>query len=79
VPAYRLEDGATVLFKFAPIADSAGKWFFFVADSPDGVPGDAVTLLADAAPPPSGGQRYEDGLPARGSLRVTPVYDEAPA
>ena len=56
-------------FRFTPIPDSANRWFYFVAESPDGAPGDAVTLWATLRPSAgANGQRYEDGLPAQGSL-----------
>ena len=37
-------------FRFTPIPDSANRWFYFVAESPDGAPGDAITLWATMRP-----------------------------
>jgi hypothetical protein len=68
VPAHALRDGHALLFRFEPIRDSANRWFYFVADSPDAAPGDAVTFWATPSSDLNGGQRYEDGLPAAGSL-----------
>jgi glycosyltransferase involved in cell wall biosynthesis len=68
VPTYRLRDGQTLALRFPPLEDSAGRWYYFSAESPDAVPGDAVSLYAN---PRAGGlrvQRYEDGLPAPGAL-----------
>jgi hypothetical protein len=68
VPTYRLRDGQTLALRFPPLEDSAGRWYYFSAESPDAVPGDAVSLYAH---PRAGGlrvQRYEDGLPAPGAL-----------
>ncbi|MEO6458369.1 MAG: glycosyltransferase, partial [Chloroflexia bacterium] len=70
VPVHNIRDGQPLLFRFPPIADSWNKWFYLVAECPDGVPGDAVTLLASTRPGPIKGQRYEDGLPANGSLLI---------
>jgi hypothetical protein len=69
VPAYRLAEDSMLAFRFPPIPDSANRWFYFVAESPDGAPGDAVSFWA--APGGSAAlraQRYEDGLPSGGEL-----------
>ncbi len=70
VPVHNIKDGQPLLFRFPSIADSWNRWFYLVAECPDGVPGDAVTLLASTRPGPIKGQRYEDGLPANGSLLI---------
>ena len=64
IPTHTLKDGQVVSFRFPPVANSAGRWFYLVAESPDGVPGDAVTLWASKQAEHLQGQRYEDGLPA---------------
>ncbi len=76
VPTYGLIDGEVVTFRFPTIRDSANRWFYLVAESPDAVPGDAVTLWASTSPRYNG-QRYEDGLPAAGSLAITLDFREA--
>ncbi len=68
IPAYRLKDGDALVFRFPPVQHSANRWFYLVAESPDGVPGDAVTLWVTTNEGPVKGQRYEDGLPTSGSL-----------
>jgi glycosyltransferase involved in cell wall biosynthesis len=68
IPTHSLKDGQTVAFRFPPIPDSENRWFYFIADSPDGVPGDAVSLYAGGTAPGLRSQRYEDGLPAKGSI-----------
>jgi GT2 family glycosyltransferase/glycosyltransferase involved in cell wall biosynthesis len=68
LPAHEMKDGQPLAFRFMPIPDSAGRWFYFVADSPDGVPGDAISLYAAPYAEDLQAQRYEDGLPADGAL-----------
>jgi GT2 family glycosyltransferase len=70
IPTYRLRDGQTVVLRFPPLEDSAGRWYYFSAESPDAVPGDAVSLYASTGPEGVRGQRYEDGLPAPGALQM---------
>jgi hypothetical protein len=74
LPTYRLRDGQTIALRFPPLEDSAGRWYYFSAESPDAVPGDAVSLYA--APTAEGlrAQRYEDGLPAPGALLMKLEY-----
>ena len=68
IATHNLKDGERVTLAFPRIEASAGKWFYFVAESPDGVPGDAITLLGSDRLEHLNGQRYEDGLPANGAL-----------
>lgn len=63
-------NGGVGRFDFGPLADSAGRRFYF----------DVTTVMADHQPPavgwtpdryahqPTGGQRFEDGVPAEGDL-----------
>jgi hypothetical protein len=44
VDAAGLEDNAYQTFEFPPIRDSAGKRFTFALESPDGAPGEAITV-----------------------------------
>ncbi len=64
---HRLSDGQPLLFRFPAIPGSANRWFYFVAESPDGAPGDAITFWATYGDQ-TRVQRYEDGLPASGAL-----------
>lgn len=78
VPMYQLRNDQVIAFRFPPIKDAANKWFYFVAESPDGAPGDAVTLWATMQPRGNANlQRYEDGLPAPGSLVLSLEFDGA--
>ena len=75
VPTHTLKDGDMLAFRFPPMADSEGRWFYFVAESPDGVPGDAVSLWATTQGGPTPARRYEDGLPAGGLLVMELEFD----
>lgn len=77
VPTHRLRDGQSLTLRFPRIPDSANRWFYFVAQSPDGVPGDAVTLWATPRPGKIKGQRYEDGLPAPGAILMSLEFNGA--
>ncbi len=76
VPAHTLRDGDMLAFRFPPMADSEGRWLYFVAESPDGVPGDAVSLWATTQAGPTPARRYEDGLPAGGFLVMELEFDK---
>lgn len=71
IPTYKLHDGETIALRFPAIAGSAGRYFYFTAESPDGVPGDAVTFEATTVTPDFPAQRYSDGLPAGGFLLMS--------
>ncbi|MEO8288343.1 MAG: glycosyltransferase [Chloroflexota bacterium] len=75
LPTHSFKDGQTVAFRFPPIADSANRWFYFVADSPDAVPGDAISLYAGDRLEGLTAQRYEDGLPAEGCIVMSVEYN----
>jgi hypothetical protein len=74
IPAYRLRDGQTIALRFPPLEDSAGRWYYFSAESPDAVPGDALSLYAVPVAEAINAQRYEDGLPAPGALLMKLEY-----
>lgn len=74
IPTHGLRDGQTLALRFPPIANSASRWLYFVAESPDGVTGDAITLKATATTIGMPAQRYEDGVPAGGSLVMSLEY-----
>lgn len=71
ISSYGLKDGQVVELRFPPIEYSAGRWFYLMAESPDGAPGDTVTLWAVTRLDAIKGQRYEDGLPASGGLAMS--------
>ena len=74
IPTHRLRDGQSIALRFPPLEDSAGKWYYFSAESPDAVPGDAISLYALQSSAGLRAQRYEDGLPAPGALLMKLEY-----
>jgi hypothetical protein len=71
LPTHEMKDGQPLAFRFPPMPDSANRWLYFVADSPDGVSGDAISMYAAPYAEHLQAQRYEDGLPADGVLVMT--------
>ena len=76
VSTHMLRDNSVINFRFPPIEDSANRWFYFVAESPDGVPGDAISFFISNAGTGNTMQRYEDGLPAHGQLSMSLEYGD---
>jgi glycosyltransferase involved in cell wall biosynthesis len=76
VPVVSVRDGGFFRFHFPPIANSAGRSFYVVAEAPHAVPGDAVTLWARLPQPDEPSGRYEDGIPATGHLVYRLLYAE---
>jgi hypothetical protein len=74
IPTHTLRDGQSIALRFPPLEDSAGRWYYFSAESPDAVPGDAISLYAVRSSAGLPAQRYEDGLPAPGTLLMKLEY-----
>lgn len=62
-------------FIFDPIPDSQGKPYYFFIESPDSVPGNAITLYAQEADTYLNGSAYRNGQPVPGDLVFT-VYTQ---
>lgn len=75
MPTHNLSQGQLLALRFPPIPDSAGRSFYFVAESPDGVPGDAISLRGSTRPGDLRAQRYDDGIPASGYLVMGLEYN----
>jgi 4-amino-4-deoxy-L-arabinose transferase-like glycosyltransferase len=71
-------DDAYQSFTFPPQANSAGHNYYFFLDSPDGEPGDAITVRSVATGPDRypQGNAYIDGQPTSGDLTFIPYYKE---
>jgi GT2 family glycosyltransferase len=67
---HNLREGEAVTLSFPRLSGTEGRWFYLVAESPDGAPGDAVSRWATDRIEGLAGQRYEDGLPAAGALLI---------
>ncbi len=59
---------------FPPLDDSAGKEFILTLTSPDGVPGNAVTVYSSPTDVYPGGTLFTDGAPQMGDLLLTLDY-----
>jgi glycosyltransferase involved in cell wall biosynthesis len=68
INASLLADNAYASFIFEPLPDSAGKSYYLYVESPESVPGDAVTVWAYGHVDLTEAQRYENGRPAEGQL-----------
>lgn len=75
IPSHNLRDGQVLTLRFPPVPDSAGRWFYFLAETPDGVPGDAISLRGVKNLEGLRAQRYDDGIPAPGYLIMSLEYN----
>jgi len=55
-------------FEFNPIPDSKGKTYYFYIESPDSVPGNAITVLYAPDDIYGGGTRFMNSKPVKGDL-----------
>lgn len=62
-------------FIFDPIADAQGKSYYFLIESSEAVPGNAITLYAQEADLYLSGSAYRNGQPVPGDLVFT-VYTQ---
>ena len=72
--AARVKDNAFHQFKFAPIPDSKGKSYFFALESPQSVPGDAITIWHEPEDIYDEGAMYVNGQPTNGDLAFRAYY-----
>ncbi|HET6313631.1 MAG TPA: glycosyltransferase, partial [Chloroflexia bacterium] len=75
IPAHDLSQAQVLTLRFPPLRDSAGRSFYFLAESPDGVPGDAISLRGTTQAGNLRAQRYDDGIPASGYLVMSLEYN----
>jgi hypothetical protein len=68
INARQVTDGDYFGFTFPQIPDSAGKTFFFYLDSPESVPGDAITIGSKGGDPYAEGTAYLNGSPTERAL-----------
>jgi hypothetical protein len=64
-------------FEFSPVEDSGGRQFRFTIESPQGSPGNAVTVWSSASDFYKGGQYVIDGRPGSGDLTLRVEYATA--
>jgi hypothetical protein len=74
INARQVTDGAYFGFTFPRIPDSAGETFFFYLDSPESVPGDAITIGSKGGDPYARGIAYLSGSPTEQDLTFVARY-----
>lgn len=78
VNAREIEDNTWHRFEFTPIADAAGRTFYFFLESPTSTPYDAVTVYGLTSDEYKEGQAYLNGQPAGGDLMFLAYYQATP-
>jgi len=76
INASLLPDNSYASFQFEPQAGSRGKSYVFYLESPDSVPGDAITLWAYEQPSLPDGKLYRNDSVERGQLVFGTYYDD---
>lgn len=74
INAREVKDDTYSVFTFPRIPDSAGKIFFFCLDSPESVPGDAITIGSKGGDPYARGTAYLNGSPTEQDLTFVAHY-----
>ncbi len=69
-----IEDDRFRSFRFSPIGDSEGKSYYFFFDSPESVPGDAVTVWGTTKDTYAEGQAFRNHRPGQGDLTFLTYY-----
>ncbi len=69
-----IEDNQFRSFTFNPIRDSGRKSYYFFFDSPESVPGDAVTVWGTEKNLYAGGQAFRNHRPGQGDLTFLTYY-----
>ena len=71
IPGPEIQNERPTSITFPPLADSQGKSYYFYLESPEAVPGDAITLYANAHDQYADGVAYVNGQPVDGDLVFT--------
>jgi hypothetical protein len=74
INAREVKDSVYFGFTFPQIPDSVGKTFFFYLDSPESVPGDAITVCSKGGDSYAKGTAYVNGLPTERDLTFVAHY-----
>ena len=74
--AARVKDNAFRQFTFAPIPDSKDKSYFFIIESLESVPGNAITIWHDPGDAYDEGAMYVDGQTMAGDLAFRTYHGE---
>jgi hypothetical protein len=71
LPGPEIQNECPTSIEFPPLTDSQGKSFFFYIESPEGTPGDAITVYANAQDQYADGSAYRNGQAVSGDLAFT--------
>jgi hypothetical protein len=71
LPGPEIQNERPTSIEFPPLIDSQGKSYFFYIESPEGTPGDAITVYANAQDQYTGGRAYRNGQAVSGDLAFT--------
>jgi uncharacterized membrane protein len=74
VNARQIRDNTYHKFKFSPMKDSANKSYYFFIESPDSVPGDAITLWSSNGDSYSAGTEYFNSISVARDLTFNVYY-----
>lgn len=79
VEAAQIRDNTFHRFVFEPIADSAGREFYFLFEAPQAEPGNAITVWQTDFDSYPHGRAYVDDSPTEGDLAFVAYYRSSPA
>ncbi len=71
LPGPEIENERPTSVEFPPLPDSAGKSYYFVLESPTGMPGNAITVYANEYDRYAEGSAYRNGQVVAGDLAFT--------
>ena len=77
IPGPDVQNERPTTIVFPPLTDSRGKEYFFYIESLGAVPGNAITVYANANDQYAGGTAYRNGQPVDGDLAFTAYSRQA--
>jgi hypothetical protein len=71
LPGSGIQNERPTSIRFPPLPDSGGKFYYFYIESPEGTPGDAITVYANAQDRYAAGSAYRNHQAVPGDLAFT--------
>jgi hypothetical protein len=71
LPGAEIQNERPTSIEFPPLPDSRGQSYYFSIESPEGAPGDAITVYANANDQYPDGEAYRNGQAVPGDLAFT--------
>ena len=68
LPAAQISNSGPTVITFPPVVGIAGQTLYFSIESPNSIPGDAITVYREEGDVYSGGQMYVDDQPTDGDM-----------